>query len=193
MRGSDRHLLAAFGRNEPWRCAYIGGTFDCLHRGHLALLDKAGKIAQSVVVSVNRDEFAERYKRRPLMPLADRIAVLSACRLVDDVILNGGDEDSRPAIALSGCDVIVHGSDWHRGNGLLEQMGLTDAWLQAHGIELITLPYTTWTSTTQLLLAYDERRPCVNQQIHQDLAASSLYEAANHVAHSLIGEHHGRS
>lgn len=158
MRSVDRHLLASFGRSEPWRCAYIGGTWDLLHRGHLALLAKVGTLALRTVVSVNTDTFAARYKRLPLLPLADRMAVLRACRLVDNVVINTGDEDSRPAIEHSGCDVIVHGSDWHRGNGLLEQMGLTDAWLQAHGIDLISLPYTPWTSTTQLLEAYDQRR-----------------------------------
>lgn len=156
-RSFDRHLLEAFGRAEPWRCAYVGGTFDVLHRGHLALLARVRGIAHRTVVSLNTDDFAERYKRRPLLPLADRMAVLSQCRLVDVVIVNEGDEDSTPAIVRSGADVIVHGSDWHKGNGLLEQMGLTEAWLEAHGITLVTLPYTDWVSTTQLLEAYDQR------------------------------------
>lgn len=153
----DRQLLASFGRSQPWRSAYVGGTWDCLHRGHLALLDKVRKVANRTVVSVNTDAFAGRYKRLPLMPLADRMAVLRSCRLVDDVIINSGDEDSRPVIVLSACDVIVHGSDWHRGNGLLEQLGLCETWLKDRKIDLISLPYTPWTSTTQLLQAYDQR------------------------------------
>jgi cytidyltransferase-like protein len=157
MRAVNYQLLASFGRVEPWRCAYIGGTFDVLHRGHLALLAKAQTVARRTVVSLNRDEFAARYKRRPLLPLADRMAVLNQCRLVDRVVLNIGDEDSRLAIEQSGCDVIVHGSDWTRQNGLLEQMSLTDDWLQARGIDLVTLPYTPWTSTTQILQDYDAR------------------------------------
>lgn len=153
-RAIDRALLARFGRTDPWRCAYVGGTFDCLHRGHLALLARVRTLAHRTVVALNRDEFAARYKRRPLMPYADREAVLAACRLVDQVVPNLGDEDSRPAIIASGADVIVHGDDWHPGNGLLTQMGLTEEWLRAHGITLVILPYTPGVSTSQILERY---------------------------------------
>lgn len=149
----DKQQLSALGRRDPFRRAYLGGTFDCLHRGHLALFAAARKIAHEVVVSVNRDEFATRYKRRPLMPLADRLAVLQACREVDRVLVNEGDENSRAAILRSQADCIVHGSDW-TGDGLLRQMGLTLPWLEEHGLQLVILPYTEWTSTTALLQAH---------------------------------------
>ena len=154
----DWGRLHAARRQEPWRCAYVPGTFDTLHRGHLALFDRARTIACELVVSLNTDDFAARYKRRPLMPLADRFAVLAQCRLVDRVIVNTGDENSQPAILHSRCDVIVHGSDWTADTGLLEQMGLTRAWLEDQHIDLITLPYTDFVSSTQLIQAYDERR-----------------------------------
>lgn len=141
----------------PYRCAYLGGTFDCLHRGHLALFAATRRIADRVVVGLNSDAFAARYKRQPLMSLADRMAVIGACRLVDQVVLNIGDEDSRPAILHSGADVIVHGTDWPRAD-LLRQMGLTEDWLTAQGLALQLLPYTPWVSTSQLLDAYDARR-----------------------------------
>lgn len=149
-------FLRAHGRHWRWRRAYVGGTFDLLHRGHLALLANAKAIAAEVVVSVNTDAFATRYKRQPLMPLADRLAVLNSCRLVDRAIVNVGDEDSRPAILCADVDVLVHGSDW-TGAALFDQMGLTAEWLQAHRIAMVTLPYTPWTSTSQLLEAYARR------------------------------------
>lgn len=137
--------------------AYIGGTFDCLHRGHLALFAAARRIAIQTVVSVNTDAFAERYKRRPLMPLADRLSVLENCKLVDLAIVNVGDENSRVAIVHSGADCIVHGSDW-AGESLMSQMGISQEWLDEHRIALAILPYTPWTSTTELLKAYDARK-----------------------------------
>ena len=149
--------LRARGRTEPWKRAYIGGTFDCLHRGHLALFAAARKIATEVVVSLNTDQFAYEYKRRvPVMPLADRAAVLQACRLVDDVVINEGGRDSKPAILRSGADCVVHGSDWI-GDSLKLQMGLTDEWMAQRGIDLVILPYTDWISTTALLAAHRER------------------------------------
>lgn len=127
--------------------AYIGGTFDCLHRGHLALFEAAHEVARKVVVSVNRDEFAARYKRQPLVPMVDRLAVLRHCDLVNQVIVNTGDENSRPAILYSGADCIVHGSDW-QGDSLMAQMGLTREWMMATGVRMVILPYTPGVSTT---------------------------------------------
>lgn len=132
--------------------AYIGGTFDCLHRGHLALFSNARKFANRVTVSVNTDEFAARYKRRPVVPLADRLAVLNQIKLVDRVVVNVGDEDSRPAIRHAGADCIIHGSDW-RGDSLLRQMGLSQDWLEEHRIGLVILPYTEFVSTTKIVEA----------------------------------------
>ncbi len=136
-----------------YRRAYIGGTFDLLHRGHHALFAAAKQIADEIVVSLNTDAFAERYKRKPVQPLADRLMNVSQLRTVDQAIVNMGDENSRVAILHSGADCIVHGSDW-KGDGLLAQMGLTQAWLDERGIALVILPYTPWTSTTDILAAY---------------------------------------
>lgn len=130
--------------------AYVGGTFDCFHRGHIRLLELAHGVAQQVVVSLNTDEFAARYKRAPMMPLADRLAVLAHCDLADLVIVNTGNEDSRPAIVRSGADCIVHGDDW-QGESLMKQMRLSEEWLTKMGIKLVTVPYTQGVSTTEIL------------------------------------------
>lgn len=129
---------------------YLGGTFDCLHRGHLNLFSQAGKVARRVVVGLNTDEFATRYKRKPVIPFDDRFAVLNVCRLVDEVVTNTGCEDSKPSILRSRADVIGHGDDW-TGSGLMVQMGLTAEWLHEHNIRLVYLSYTKGVSTSRIL------------------------------------------
>jgi cytidyltransferase-like protein len=153
--GRVSDLLQSLGREYPFACAYVGGTFDTIHRGHLALLAETKKIARRTVVSLNTDEFAERYKRRPLLPLADRLAVVANLQMVDAVVVNHGDEDSTLAILGSGADVIVHGTDWPRET-LLPQMGLSEAWLFDHSVRLVLL-HTPVTSTTAILDAYNQR------------------------------------
>lgn len=140
-------------RAGRFRRAYIGGTFDLLHRGHHALFAAAHQVAEEIVVSVNTDEFAERYKRRPVQPLADRLMNVQQLRSVDFAVVNVGNEDSRPAILFAEADCVVHGSDW-TGDALLQQMGLTEMWLADHRIALVILPYTPWTSTTQVLAEF---------------------------------------
>jgi cytidyltransferase-like protein len=146
----DHDYLILIKRQEPYRAIYLGGTFDCLHRGHLTLFLNAGRIATEVVVSVNTDEFATYYKRAPIQPLADRIAVLEACTLVDRVVINTGGHDSKPAIAAAAVDAIGHGSDWF-GTSLMDQMGLTIEWLTERHIEMVSLPYTAGISSTDSL------------------------------------------
>lgn len=156
FNASDQALGAEVGRQVngaaflKFRRAYVGGTFDLPHRGHITLLARVKRIAGEVVLGLNTDEFAEVYKRRPVMPLADRMAVWGQCRLVDHLVVNIGGRDSRLAIDHAGnVDAIVHGNDW-TGDALCKQMGLDDAFLQTRGIALVYLPYTDWVSTTAL-------------------------------------------
>ena len=144
---------------EDRRWVYVGGTFDLLHPGHVRLLMNASSLGP-VVVAVNSDEFAERYKRRPVVNAVDRRYLLRALRWVDMVIPNIGDENSKVTIndlAARGVYVkyIVHGDDWI-GDGLMKQMGLTPGWLAGKGIELKYFPYTKGVSTTEII----ERKQC---------------------------------
>lgn len=156
----------AHGRTKPFAHAYIGGTFDCLHRGHLALFAHAKRIALRITVSLNKDDFAEKYKRRPLMPFADRLAVLKALSpaLVDHVIENEGGADSKPAIRFASVvaenegrapvDAIIHGADWF-GLSLMRQLGVEAEWLEKRGIKLVMVPNSHHiTSSTEILERY---------------------------------------
>lgn len=128
---------------------YVPGTFDCLHVGHLNLLDFAATLGE-VWVGLNTDEFAERYKRRPVYSLKDRIRIIESLRQVDEVIVNYGDEDSKPAILECGPRFIIHGDDWPLAS-YLRQLDVTEEWLAERGIEIIFPPYTVGVSTTRII------------------------------------------
>lgn len=129
---------------------YVGGVFDLFHPGHVNLLLRAN-ILGDVTVALNTDEFTERYKgRRPVMSLEERRSVVAACKYVERVIVNHGDEDSTKAILAVRPTYIVHGDDWV-GAGLRDQMGLTDEFLAANEISLVYFPYTGGVSTGQIV------------------------------------------
>lgn len=121
-----------------------------MHPGHVALLKRAKEEYGYVVVSLNSDEFATKYKRKPLMTMLERMNIMSACKYVDEVIMNVGGEDSTPAILTSQAKVIVHGDDW-QGEPLMQQMGLTQEFLDKHGIQMVYYKYTPGISTSDLL------------------------------------------
>ena len=128
---------------------YVPGTFDCLHVGHLNLLDFAASLGE-VWVGLNTDEFAERYKRRPVYSLEDRLRIVESLRQVTEVIVNAGDEDSKPAILECSPRYIVHGDDW-TGDAYLKQLSVTPEWLMYRGISVVHPPYTQGVSTTEII------------------------------------------
>lgn len=131
---------------------YTGGTFDLFHVGHLNFLKRCYEIAGltgQVIVSLNTDEFIEKYKGiKPLISYDDRKAILESCRYVDSVIENYGNEDSKESIVLAQLiDIVAIGSDWARKD-YYKQMNFTQDWLDDQGISLIYIPYTKNISST---------------------------------------------
>jgi len=128
---------------------YTGGTFDLFHAGHANFLKRCAELG-SVTVSLNTDEFIEKYKgKRPVISYEERASVLLGCRWVDRVIPNLGGVDSRISIALDSPDLIVIGSDWARRD-YYAQMGFDQDWLDERGIGLCYIPYTQGISSTAI-------------------------------------------
>ena len=64
----------------------VSGGFDPLHIGHLELFRKAKKLGNWLVVIVNNDEFLARKKGYHLMPIEDRIKIVSSLEMVNEAI-----------------------------------------------------------------------------------------------------------
>lgn len=128
---------------------YTGGTFDLFHAGHVEFLRRCAELG-SVTVSLNEDEFIEKYKsKRPIISYREREAVLLGCRWVDNVVPNVGGSDSRLSISLVNPDLVVIGSDWARRD-YYAQMGFDQDWLDERGIGLCYIPYTQGISSTAI-------------------------------------------
>jgi glycerol-3-phosphate cytidylyltransferase len=131
---------------------YVGGTFDMFHYGHMSFLRECQKYGP-VLVSLNTDEFAERYKRKPIMTIGERMEALNGCKYVDDVCINVGDENSGKTIDLISdrqIAYIAHGDDWF-GPDLLNQLGVDDQWLSDRAIKMLYVPYTKGISTSDII------------------------------------------
>jgi glycerol-3-phosphate cytidylyltransferase len=132
---------------------YTGGTFDLFHAGHVNFLKRCKEIAGelgSVVVSLNTDEFIKEYKgKSPIVSFSDRMAVLKACKYVDQVIANSGGADSKPTILQVSPNIIAIGTDWARRD-YYKQMQFTQDWLDEKDMSLIYIPYTKGISSTEI-------------------------------------------
>ena len=119
------------------------GTFDCVHAGHINLLQSCKEYGD-VVVGVNSDEFIERYKGKPpLFTYKEREELLE--NLGYDVHKNT--DNGSTLIYQINPDVLAIGSDWARKD-YLSQIGMTYDELDAMNIHLLYIPYTKNISTT---------------------------------------------
>ena len=125
---------------------YVPGGFDMLHVGHLNILTEAAKRCDHLIAGVATDESLERMKGRgPIVPLAERMAMVAALRMVDSVVPDY-DQDKRLAWKRSLFDVLFKGTDWKgtdKGRRLEAEMAEV-------GASVIYLPYTPTTSSTML-------------------------------------------
>jgi D-beta-D-heptose 7-phosphate kinase/D-beta-D-heptose 1-phosphate adenosyltransferase len=122
------------------------GCFDLLHAGHVACLEAARALGDRLVVLLNSDASTRRLKGpgRPLVPAADRAAVLRGLECVDEVVIF--DEDT-PLRALERLKPIlfVKGGDY-AGVELPEQQTMA-RW----GGRVVIVPYLAGRSTTRLV------------------------------------------
>ena len=93
------------------RKVYVDMIGDLFHMGHVELLRAARELGDSVVVGVISDELAETYKRRPIMTMEERIAVIEACRYVDEVIPDAPLVVTSEFLRVHGIALVAHGDD----------------------------------------------------------------------------------
>jgi rfaE bifunctional protein nucleotidyltransferase chain/domain/rfaE bifunctional protein kinase chain/domain len=143
----DRALrLIAAIRARGGTVVATGGCFDLLHAGHVATLRAARALGDCLLVCLNSDESVRRLKGpgRPLMRLADRIAVLEALGCVD-VVVPFDERTPEAVLQRLRPDVFAKGGDYALAD--LPEAELLATW----GGQAVVLPYLEGRSTTQLM------------------------------------------
>ena len=147
MNSQDRSSAAA-----ATTVVFTAGVWDILHVGHLNLLTRAKALGDRLVVGVLTDEAAARYKPRPVMPFAQRLELIRALRVVDEVV-QVDDTNATPLLQRLEPHILVHGSDIDKKAGW--EIGQT--WMREHGRQFVVLPYTEGVSSTELKTAVRAR------------------------------------
>lgn len=125
---------------------YTTGVFDMFHIGHLNILKRAKAQCDYLIVGVSTDELVQHDKNKtPIIPFADRCAIVEAIKYVDKVVPQP-DKNKFAAWERYHFNKMFVGSDW-KGT---ETWNRFEAQLAPVGVEIIYLDHTEGISSTIL-------------------------------------------
>lgn len=97
---------------RPRGTAITYGTFDLFHVGHVRLFQRIRAAHDFLIVAVSTDEFNAIKGKRSVVPFADRIEIVRACRHVDMAIAENDWAQKESDIVNYGVDTFCMGDDW---------------------------------------------------------------------------------
>jgi len=143
----DRATLATRLATLARPIVFTNGCFDILHRGHVAYLEEAAQLGQSLVIGVNTDESVRALAKgsdRPVNPLEDRMAVLAALGCVS-LVVPFAEDTPLELIKLVKPDHLVKGGDW------VPERIVGNDFVRSYGGQVHSIPFRFDRSTTALL------------------------------------------
>jgi len=93
---------------------YVDMVGDLFHYGHVEFLRKVRALGDYLLVGIHSDDVLVPYKRRPILTMEERIAVVASCRYVDEVLPNAPLIIDRAWIEKHDIHLVVHGDDFPR-------------------------------------------------------------------------------
>ncbi len=131
---------------------YVAMSADIIHLGHINILKKAKALGE-VYVGVLTDGAIAEYKRYPLMPLEQRMAIIGSIEYVDHAVVQTS-LDYEENLRSIKPDYVVHGDDWRAGLQSVIREKVIEI-LAEWGGELVEYPYTEGVGIEQLRAQID--------------------------------------
>ncbi|MFW2373043.1 MAG: bifunctional D-glycero-beta-D-manno-heptose-7-phosphate kinase/D-glycero-beta-D-manno-heptose 1-phosphate adenylyltransferase HldE [Gammaproteobacteria bacterium] len=99
------------------KIVFTNGCFDILHAGHVKYLEEAKALGDRLIVAVNSDDSVKTLKgeMRPIIPLAQRMRLLSSLKFVDWVV-PFNEETPEKLICKLLPDILTKGGDYKAEN-----------------------------------------------------------------------------
>jgi glycerol-3-phosphate cytidylyltransferase len=117
------------------------GTYDVFHVGHLRILERAAALGDRLVVGVSADALNLAKKgRKPVFSQDERLAIVAALKVVDEVFVEESLELKREYIEKYHADVLAMGDDWKGRFDFVSDL-----------CEVVYFPRTPSVSTTELI------------------------------------------
>ncbi len=141
---------------------YTSGTFDMFHSNHLKMIKYARGLGDTLIVGVSTDELVCSYKRPPIIPFEERLAIIEALRY-PDIVIPQRSLDHTDIVRKLNIDVFVVGDDWTGKYDYLKELGVT----------VFYFPYGDGVSSTKIkediLGKYQELKNRIDKQPNPDV------------------------
>ena len=133
------------------KIGFTNGCFDILHYGHISYLERAKRIASTLIVAVNTDNSVKRIKgkKRPILDLKDRMRIVAALESVD-FVTSFNQDTPLDLIKLLKPDVIIKGGDWNKNKVVGKDI------VESFGGSVVVLPYVKGKSRTKIIQKIDK-------------------------------------
>lgn len=118
---------------------YVSGTFDLFHSNHLKMIKYGRGLGDKLIVGVSTDELVCSYKKPPIIPFEERIAIVEALKQ-PDVVIPQHSLDHTQLVKNLNIDIFVIGDDW---------LGKYD-YLRDLGVKVFYFPYGKGVSSSNL-------------------------------------------
>ena len=104
----------------------MGGTFDVIHSGHLALLERAFLVSDKVIIGLTGDELAKKKGKRTLNGYSKRFDTLDALIkkkfLGKSYVISKLDNDFGPAVVEGDVEALIVSDETAHKGAVLNQM-----------------------------------------------------------------------
>ncbi len=121
------------------RTVYMCFATDIIHSGHIAILNEAQKLGR-VVVGVLSDKAIATYRRKPLVPLEERMKLFQNMKGIAEVVVQTSLSYRENLLKLKPT-YVVHGDDWRDGVQKSVRVEVIET-LAEYGGRLVEFPYT---------------------------------------------------
>jgi D-beta-D-heptose 7-phosphate kinase/D-beta-D-heptose 1-phosphate adenosyltransferase len=152
-------------KKQGKKIVFTNGCFDIIHKGHIALLNKARQAGDVLIVGVNNDNSIRKLKGadRPINNLDDRITVLAGLQSVDYLIAF---EEESPVHLIK----QVHPHVFVKGGNYTETSIPEAPLLKKLGCAVKIVPYIEEHSTTQIINKIRD----INHEVEIEVAADGF-------------------
>ncbi|GEO07998.1 D-glycero-beta-D-manno-heptose 1-phosphate adenylyltransferase [Segetibacter aerophilus] len=155
-------------KKQGKKIVFTNGCFDIIHKGHIALLNKAREAGDVLIVGVNNDNSIRKLKgpERPINNLEDRITVLAGLQSVDYLVAF---EDESPVELIK----EVHPDVFVKGGNYTETSIPEAPLLEKLRCEVKIVPYIEEHSTTHIINKIRD----INHEVEIEVSSKDLSKA----------------